>query len=367
MSEIEKLRNQIDSIDNDIVKLFEDRMDTAAKIAAYKKENNIPVLNRSRENEVIESSTQGLHNKVFSKYIKEIFTTLMKVSREYQTDLLSQDKKAQVNVGYCGVPGSYAEEALLDYFGEDTKRLGTKKFENVFIELKNNNIDYGVVPVENSSTGAIAEVYDLMNKYDFYINGEMCVKVNHHLMGIKGSSIEDIEEVYSHPQGFEQCKEFLNAYPKWKLIPYGNTAKSAMMVKEKNDKTKAVIASERAAEIYGLDIIKGFVNTSRTNTTRFAIIGKNNETNKKNDKVSIIFAAEHKAGSLYSVLKHFSHNSINMLKIESRPLSDKPWEYLFYIDFEGNINDEKVKNALNDIKADSKYFKLLGNYERHCI
>jgi len=273
------------------------------------------------------------------------------------------DVKSKTTVGFQGVPGSFSEQALFEYFGDDVDRKYVKAFEDIFTELKCGRVDFGVLPMENSSTGGISEVYDLLNKNEFYIIGEVCLKVNHHLLGIKGAKIRDITEVYSHPQAFGQSSEFLKGHPDWKLIPYHNTAKSAEFVMEKDCSHMAAIGSSRAAELYSLDILKSNINTNNTNTTRFVIISKELNVDEKCNKVSVVLSTAHKAGALYSVLRYFADNSINLLKIESRPVVDKPWEYFFYIDFEGNLDDETVKMAVRSIKNNSCYFKLLGNYE----
>ncbi|HEY8805901.1 MAG TPA: prephenate dehydratase domain-containing protein, partial [Clostridium sp.] len=187
------------------------------------------------------------------------------------------------------------------------------------------------------------------------------------LMGIKGSTLDNIKEVYSHPQGLKQSMEFLKGYKQWKLIPYQSTAKSAQLVKDRQDKTLAAIGSTKAAEIYDLEILQKNVNSNLTNMTRFVVIGKEMESNAQSNKTSLVLSTTHKVGSLCHVLKHFAENNINLLKIESRPIKDKPWEYFFYIDFDGNINEDKIILAIELIKKNSRYFKILGNYRRDII
>lgn len=267
-------------------------------------------------------------------------------------------------VGYQGLPGSYSEEALKGYFGENINTYNVSTFEEVFEALNEKKIDYGVLPIENSSTGGIKEVYDLLRKYGFYIVGERCIKVNHNLVAIKGTKLEDVKEVYSHSQAFEQSSDFLKEHPEWKLIPYKNTAISANFVKENGKRTKASIASKRAAKLYDLDIIKENINHNVHNYTRFIIIGRELEINKKFDKVSIVVSTLHKPGELFKVLKFFAEKNINLLKIESRPVLEKPWEYFFYIDFQGNLGEDYIKEAANLLEKSSSYYKLLGNYNQ---
>lgn len=268
-----------------------------------------------------------------------------------------------LKVGFQGVKGAYSEEALIQFFGDTVEPVTHKTFEDVCKALEDDTITYGVLPIENSSTGAITDVYDLLNKYDCYIVGESRVKVNHHLMGIPGSTIEDIKDVYSHPQGFEQSKDYLSEY-NWKLIPYYNTAKSAEYVMNQNKKQIAAIASKKAAQIYGLHILANQINSNHQNTTRFVILRKKLTSDNTCNKISVVLSTPHKAGALYHVLKHFAENDINMLKIESRPVGHTPWEYYFYIDFEGNMNDTIIKDALAHMSKDCHHFKLLGNYKK---
>ena len=270
-----------------------------------------------------------------------------------------------VYIGYQGVEGSYSHEALLEYFGEAVKTINVNTFEEVFIELNNGNISYGVLPIENSSTGGISEVIDLLYKYDVSIVGEYCLKINHSLLGIPGAQIKDIEEVYSHPQAFMQSKEFLKEYSEWKLISYFNTAKSVEFIKSQNNKKFAAVASKKTAQLYGVDIIKENINFNTNNYTRFIIINKDLQTDEKNDKISIVLSIAHKSGALFEIIKCIADQGLNMLKIESRPIINIPWEYLFYIDFEGNMKDSKVQKAIELIREYSIQLKLLGNYKAH--
>lgn len=377
MEDLASLRKQIDSIDSEIVKLFEKRMEVAVKVAQYKKENDIPILNTSREEEVIKKNIERLKNKGFEAAAEVIFKTIMEVSKEEQAKLISNSnvpEKPQykvvevkelkdVNVGYYGEPGSFSNEAQVQYFGEEVKACSYTNFEDVFVALKNDEIKYGVVPVENSSTGGITEVHDLLRKYGLYIVGEKIVKINQHLLGVEGTTINDIKEVYSHPQGFKQSDVFFKQHPNMELITYYSTSKSAKLVAEKNSKVYAAVSGNMAAKMYNLNIIEKNINFNSNNYTKFIIIGKELEINKKSDKISILISIPHKVGSLYNILKYFSQNNLNMMRIESRPIAEKPWEYFFYIDFEGNISEANISRALEVIKENSNYFKILGNYK----
>jgi chorismate mutase/prephenate dehydratase len=264
------------------------------------------------------------------------------------------------------VPASYSHEAMLNIFGEGYNEVNSESFEGVFKLLEEGKIKYGVVPIENSSTGSISEVMDLLNKYKAFIIKEKCMRINQCLLGIEGATIEDIEEVYSHPQGLQQSKEFLQAHSHWKLYNYYNTAKSAQYVKESATKTKAAVGSKKAAQLYGLKVIKANINTNQENYTRFIVISSSLEESDKADKLSIVLKLPHKVGSLHNVVKIISENNLSMMKIESRPIANTPWEYSFYIDCEGNLKDEKVRKALENIKDNSIAFKILGNYKMDC-
>lgn len=351
-------RKEIDQIDKEIITLFEKRMDVVINVAKYKIERNLPIFNGAREAEVIEKNLNRLNNQEYREYAEKFLNDLMSTSRELQHSIMGD-----IKVGVQGVPGSYSEEAKIGYFGEEKSCAFYEQFEDVFIALNNGEIDYGVLPVENSSTGAITTVYDLMKDYGFYIVGEHCVKVNHHLIGIKGSNLSDIKEVYSHPQGLEQCSEFLKQHKDWLQIPYHNTAGSVKLVFETGNKSKAAIASSRAAKCYGLEIIKGNINNQSENTTKFIVIGRKLEYDNTSDRVSVVFSLEDEAGTLYKLLRHFTENNINLKKVESRPINNLPWKYLLFLDFEGNLDSEEVKNALSIIEEKSRYFKLLGNYK----
>ncbi len=276
---------------------------------------------------------------------------------------IKKKRDTSYKVGFQGVRASFSHQALIEYFGDSEDTACFSRFEQVFEALENEKIRYGVLPIENSSTGGIAEVYDLLRKYGFYIVGEKCIKVDHNLLGIKGAEILDIDEIYSHEQGFLQCKEFLDSHENWRLIPYFNTAKSAELIKDENLKRKGCIASKKAAEVYGLDILKTNINYNVNNHTRFIIIEKNMKFSEDLDKISVVIALAHKSGALYSILRYFEEYNSNMIKIESRPMVDKSWEYFFYIDFHGNLLEEGTKNLLKDIEKDSLYFKFLGNYK----
>ncbi len=383
MSELERLRDEIDKIDMELVALFEKRMERVLKIGEYKKNSNIQILNQSREIEVLEKNISRLKNKAFKRETKDFLNRVMEISRDLQRKCVMEDNSfllenkgkgyhscaldVKLRVGYQGEGGSFSEEALIQHFGSEVDTYNVREFEDVFEALKNDKIDYGVLPIENSSTGGISEVYDLLREYGFYIVGERCIKVEHNLAALKDTKLEDIVEVYSHPQAFRQCREFFKEYPHINLIPFKNTAISAKYVSEEKSSNKAAICSGKAAELYGLEMIRSNINCNKENHTRFIMIGKDIEVHEVSNKISIVTTTSHTPGALYRILGYFTRNNLNMMKIESRPIIDRSWEYFFYIDFSGNLKDEAVKMTIKQIRENSSYFKLLGNYVGHKI
>ncbi|NLK44987.1 MAG: prephenate dehydratase [Tissierellia bacterium] len=361
MSYLEDVREEIDKVDKVLTQQFEKRMELVTEVFKYKIKNNIKILNSTREGEIIRKNTDLLKNKDLEPYLKEFFIKILDLSKSFQNHEINQ-AKSQIKVSYQGTTGSFSEQALLEYFGDEVNSYPVKKFEDVFKELKEGNANYGVVPIENSSTGAINEVYDLLRKYGLYIVGNTALKINQNLIGLKGSKLEDIREIYSHPQALDQCSEFLKKRD-WATIPYHNTAMAAELIKKKNVNYIAAIGSKKAAEFNGLEIIKENINDNNNNYTRFVIIGKTIETKDDNNAISLVFSNPHKPGALYDSLAIFKRNNLNMIRIESRPIIDSPWEYFFYVDLEGDINKDNVKKALSEIESNSNYFKVLGYYK----
>lgn len=265
-------------------------------------------------------------------------------------------------IGYQGVPGCYSYQIGLEHFGEEVETLCCRSFRDVFEALAKGEIQYGILPIENSTSGSINDVYDLLREYEFHIVGERCLKVEHNLLGMEGTELTDISEVYSHQQGLIQCSRYLSEHPEWKQVPYFDTAGSAEHVSKEGLKSKACIAGKMAAAVYGLVTIKQNIQDNRNNSTRFVIISKDKLETEKADKISIIISVPHKPGALYGVLKRFAEGNCNLMKIESRPLESKPWEYFFHIDFVGNLNEEGTRSIVSDIEKESSYFRLLGNY-----
>lgn len=366
--ELSELRTKIDDLDKQLVKILEERYAIAEHVAAYKEAKNLPIYNQEREEEVIKKNLNYLGDDLYEDEVRKTFVNIMEFSKDIQIRRLKRkiektDAPEKV-LGFQGVEGSFSHEALQNFFSEYKELKKYEEFEDVFIAINNGEIDYGIIPMDNSSTGEIADAYDLVRKYGNYIIGEIALKVEQNLLGLPGTKLDDIKEVYSHPQAFYQSSEFLKKHPSWKWITYPNTAASAKYVKVEGDKSKAAIASMNAKEFYGLEVIKENISHNKNNSTRFVLIGSEILLDKDSNKISIITSTPHKAGGLFSLIQIFADKGLNMLSIKSRPMLDRPWEYFFYIDFEGNLDDESTKAAIEEIKLKSSYFKILGNYKK---
>ena len=266
-------------------------------------------------------------------------------------------------VGYQGVPGSFSEQALRQFFTNGEATMEFRNFEDVFEALHEGRVEYGILPIENSNTGMIFDVYDCLQQYNLHIVGETYVKVEHHLLGIPGSAVDGIVEVYSHPQGFSQSRRYLRAYDgRWRLIPYYNTAISAQFVAEQQDPSKACIASARCRDIYGLEALQEHIHDEARNYTRFIIIGRKLSFGADADKLSVLYSLPHTVGSLYKSLGIFADHNINLLNVQSRPIKGRPWEWYFYVDLAGNLDEGNVQSALEQLEELSQYLQILGCY-----
>lgn len=366
MIDLLKTRKQIDEIDEQIIKLFNERMACANDVAEYKKLHKKPIYDAEREEEKLNSITSSVKDEFSKTALRELFSQIMSLSRRYQYQRLNKPSITEIdtltsnNVGYFGEKGSYTEKAMKHFFG-DISGTAFDSFEKVCKSINNSNIEYGVLPIENSTTGSLSNIFNFLIDYDCKILGETVKSIDHALLGLPESNISDIKEIYTHAQAIMQCSNFLNEHS-WATIAYGSTSKSANLIKSSNDITKAVIASESSAELYCLKVLKNNIANDSLNATRFILIGKNETYLKNADKISICFELPHKSGSLYKLLSNFIYNNINMTKIESMPILNKRWQYRFFVDFDGNLNDPEIKNALKGIRSFSHKLTILGNY-----
>lgn len=373
--DLNETRKKIDEIDSEIVRLFEARMTLSKEVAEYKISTGKKVLDKERENQKLNSFRQMVTDDYNQYPVRELFTQIMSMSRKYQYSLIpsySRDLAFErvhalpiadsLQVMCFGDPGSYTEQAMEDCFETGIQCMHASTFREIMDAVQNGTADYGILPIENSSTGGILDTYDLLLEYKNYIVGEHIIKINHALVGLPGSQISNLKTIYSHKQGILQCQPFFEAHPEITPVEYLSTSAGAKKVLDDQDKTQGAIASHRAANYYGLSILKEPLNYEAQNSTRFIII-----TNKKiylegANKVSLCFELPHESGTLYNMLSHFIYNNLNMTKIESRPISGRPWEYRFFVDFEGNLEDPGVKNAINGIKEEAVGLRILGNF-----
>ncbi|MDO4621551.1 MAG: prephenate dehydratase [Eubacteriales bacterium] len=376
MTDLEKYRLQIDEADAKIVELFEHRMKLAESVADYKIKSGKAVFDQQRENQKIEKVKELAHGEFNKRGVEELFQQLMAVSRKRQYQLLTEngirlpvdyirmDKLYFHNakVVFQGVIGAYSFQAMQTFFDDTIEPTHVNTWKEAMEQVSNGEADFAVLPIENSTAGIVSDMYDLLLQYNNYIVGEQIIKIDHTLMALPGTRPEDISVVYSHPQALAQCRDFLGTHPEWKQVEFLNTAMAAEKVARDGRKNQAAIGSRSAAEYYGLDILKDSDMSKEKNSTRFIIISHNRAFVKDAQKISICFGLPHSCGSLYGMLSHFIYNGLNMFKIESRPIPDKPFEYRFFIDFEGNLSEPAVKNALRGIEAEAGEFKLLGNY-----
>lgn len=370
------IRNQLDEIDSSMIELFEKRMKLCADVAEFKIATGKPVFDREREQQKIRSVRELARGEFNQRAAEELFSQLMTISRRFQYQMLEQNgkpvetgfqpveslKMKDVRVVYQGVEGAYSHAATLQYFGSDVEAFHVETWQDAMKAVEDGTADYAVVPIENSSAGAVIDNYDLLIKYHNVIVAETFVTVNHALLGLPGSRMEDIKTVYSHPQALMQSSEFLNGHREWSQISVENTAVAAKKILEEQDGTQAAIASEVAGELYGLDVLASAINHNKNNTTRFIILAKDRVYCRKAGKVSICFELPHKSGSLYNMLGHVIYNGVNMVMIESRPIPGKTWEYRFFVDIEGNLGDSSVQNALKSISEEASNMWILGNY-----
>lgn len=369
MSELDRLRKQIDDIDAELVGCVVRRMDCAEAVARYKIEHGLPVLDGGREKSVIESRIAMAGDERLNADIRRLYMLLMSMSRTRQASIVENAKgtdpfhSAAGMVAFQGEAGANSEAALVEYFGGDAVAVPKPSFGDVFSAVCSGGAEYGVLPIENSNTGGIFEIYDFLLRYDVYIVGEVKLRIDHSLLGVQGAAIDDISEVYSHEQALMQCSDYIKAYgltPR----PYFNTAVSARYVHECGDVAKGAIASAYAAEIYGLDILDADISGGSGNTTRFVVISASPCEGADADKASLWFVLEHRSGALARALSIFADAGLNMAKIESRPLAGRNFEYSFYVDFEGEDVRDKVAKMLDNEAGLFREYRFLGAYKK---
>ena len=375
--DITELRCEIDKIDDELVKLFGQRMEIAARIADYKKENNLSILVPAREREKLADVAQKAGPEM-ANYTRVLYSMLFELSRSYQgkrndtpSPLYQKITRAiestpnlfpQAPMVACqGVEGAYAQIACEKIF-KNPFIMYFKNFEAVFNAIDKGLCQYGILPLENSTAGSVNKVYDLMINHNFSIVRTFRLKIDHNLLALPGAKLTDVKEIYSHEQAIGQCAEFLNTLPGVKVIPVENTAVAAQMVAHSGRTDVAALSSRACEELYGLNCLAANIQDKGNNRTRFICISKNLEIYPGSDKTSIMMILNHKPGALYKVLARLYTLGINVTKLESRPLPDRDFEFMFYFDLETSIYSEEFVQLMCELDELCEEFKYLGSY-----
>lgn len=376
MATIEELRGQLDDIDDQIVKLYEQRMRVCAQVGEYKIENGRKVLDRQRERDKLQDVAGKVSSEFHKKGIRELYVQLMSMSRKLQYQQLVEAgalgrlpfigveslEAEHARVVFPGTDGAYSQAATKDYFGEGCNSFYVRTFREAMEAIEDGAADFAVLPIENSTAGAVDEMYDLLVEFENYIVGETIIPITHTLAGMNGAKISDIRRVYSKGVALMQASRFLEEHGGWQQVSVANTAIAAKKILEDQDPSQAAVCSADAAKVHGLAVLKDNINDSENNSTRFIIVTNQKIFLKDAKKISICLEVPHESGSLYQILSHFIYNDLNMTRIESRPVEGRSWEYRFFIDFEGNMADAAVKNAIRGLREESRGLRILGNY-----
>ncbi len=372
--EIRALREKINDIDHEILKQLAQRRKFSAEMARAKDVDRSPIRDQKREEDLLVrlirlGREQGLDAHYVTTVFHEIIEDSIRLQQEYLQRLANREggEPELIRVAFQGIEGAYSFLAAKKYFSGFADRfvpMGLPSFAEVVNAVENGQADYAMLPIENTTSGGINEVYDLLLHTRLSIVGEEKYRVSHCLVALKDVPIGSIRKIYSHPQPVAQCSNYLATLPNCKIEYFTDTAMSVAKIKEDGDPTQAAIASEEAARLYDLAIVKRDIANQKENFTRFLVAARNP---KKVDlripcKTSIVMATAQKSGALVEALLVFRQNGLNMTKLESRPILGNPWEEMFYLDFEGNLDDEKVRQTLEEIRGATRFLKVLGSY-----
>ena len=326
----------------------------------------------SDPDQAMSDGAQSLYPNQFGQLMRDIYVIAPVVGK--QLDFGYLDKAQAVShleavdggkgqkAAFLGEIGSYSHKACIQYFGEQVTPMPVNSFKALFEAVKEGNPHFGIIPLENSLAGSVHENYDLLLEYDLRIVGEIMLRIKHNLIGHPGAEINGIKRIFSHPQGFQQCRQFLEQHPDWELVSVTDTARAVKQIKETENASDAAIAGIEAAETYGMSVFEEGIETNPRNFTRFVVISTHHLNSGEKQKSSLIFSTGNQPGALFETLKVFSDNSINLVKLESRPIHGKPWEYMFYVDLEGDVESEAFKPVLKKLREKTDYVKILGSY-----
>lgn len=368
--DLNEIRMQIDDIDTQLLRLFLERMDLSKNVAAYKKKNNMPIFQGDREQQILDRIS-SLSPKEYRSGAQLLFTNIMDIGKSLQSAQLhdcslpefqvaDDDSITGIKVACQGVSGANSEVACDRMFSEPSISF-YESFEDVFEAVQKGEVEYGMLPIQNSTAGSVMQTFDLMSRYNFYIHRTISIKIDYCLAVNKGTAFDDITNIYSHEQALKQCSNFLNENDGIMAIPYSNTAAAAKLVSGSN-MPYAALCSEECANIYGLDIIKTDLQNSDDNYTRFICIKKNLSIVNGADIISVSLSIPNTPAALYRLLTKFAVGGLNLLRIESKPIASRNFDVIFYLDFAGSVNDESVAKLLVDLEDDLSFFKFLGNY-----
>lgn len=375
--DITQLREKIDNIDDQLVSLFTQRMEITRDIAAYKKENDLPIYVPARERQKLQEVAK-LAGPDMDDYTRVLYSMIFELSRSYQskqnstatelyrkiTDSIENTPKLfpQAPMVACqGVEGAYSQIACEKIF-KNPMIMYFKNFDAIFGAIEQGLCQYGILPIENSTAGSVKKVYDLMIHHNFSIVRTFRLKIDHNLLAKPGTKLSDIQEIYSHEQAINQCSDFLKNMPGVKIIPVENTAVAAQMVAQSQNNHAAAISSKACEEIYGLCSLADSIQDKGNNRTRFICISKNLEIYPGADKTSIMMVLPHKPGTLYKVLARLYVLGINVIKLESRPIPDRDFEFMFYFDLETSIYSQEFVQLMCELDDLCEEFKYLGSY-----
>lgn len=355
---LQSLRDEIDTIDQDLVKLISNRAELAQRVAAikvdgkdktrfYRPEREAHILKR-----VIEHNKGPLRNEEMARLIREVMSACLALEQRLQ-------------VAFLGPVGTFAEEAAYKHFGGSIHTLGVDSIDDVFREVESDNADYGVVPIENSTQGIVNSTLDMFLESALKIVGEVELRIHQHLLS-NVAAADEIKVLFSHQQSLAQCKKWLDAnLAGVRCVPVSSNADAARRARE--DKYAAAIAGESAAREYGLAVLQKNIEDSPENTTRFLVIGKQEVCQTGDDKTTLLISAPNKPGALYNLLQPLARNNVSMTRIESRPSHCVNWEYVFFLDVVGHLEGEAIQRSLEELKVQTDFLKVLGSYPRAAL
>lgn len=359
MDDLKKIRSNIAAIDEQMADLFQKRMKESKKVAYYKKEKGLPVLDLKREAELIQKNIDLITDEETKDYYVEFFKSILKVSKDYQNKIIDG-----VKVAYCGEKGAYAYLAAREVC-QTPNLVPCSSFSSAYKKVENGEVDLCVLPIENSYAGDVGEVMDLIFNGSLYINRIIELDINHALLVNKGVKLEDVKTVMSHPQALAQCDEYISSKG-FQRREYINTALACKELKEKGYKDVGVIANRANGEIYSLDVLADNINTSRNNTTRFGLFSRSprqvDPSSKMGENFIIVFTVSNSSGSLAKVLDIIGVHNFNMRNLRSRPSKELIWNYYFFIEIEGNINSDEGRQMIGELSSFCDKFKVVGSY-----